>query len=251
MKIAGNEKKISLCLWGGWARGFIHIGVLRYLEEQGYEIQEVSGNSMWAVIAAAHALWLSSGEIHDFIKEEFSVFKMIDFTFWAGLISGNKIFECFKRLYGHSKIESTSIPLFIVATCLDDSKKVIFTKGKILDAVRASMSVPSLFTPHKIDGKSYVDGMLCSNLPVECLKWDNILAISTGLSDNYPFANAKQRITKSINIWLLMAENTAIENNMSEITLLRPIYDQIDFIDFHKYDAIIEIWYQAAKKQLW
>jgi NTE family protein len=63
-----------------------------------------------------------------------------------------------------------SIPLSIVATCLDDSKKVIFTKGKIIDAVRASMSVPSIFTPHKIDGKSYVDGMLCSNLPIECLQ---------------------------------------------------------------------------------
>jgi NTE family protein len=246
-----KNKKISLCLGWGWARGFIHIGVLRYLEQEGYEIQEVSGNSMWAVIAAAHTLWLTSSEIHDFVKEEFSVFKMIDFTLWAGLISGNKIFECFKRLYGNSKIESMSIPLSIVATCLDDSKKVIFTKGKIIDAVRASMSVPSIFTPHKIDGKSYVDGMLCSNLPVECLKWSNILAVSTGLSDNFPFSNAKQRITKSINIWLLMAENVAIENHKWDITLMRPIYDEIDFIDFHKYDTIIEIWYKAAKAQLW
>ena len=113
------------------------------------------------------------------------------------------------------------------------------------------MSVPSVFTPHKIDGKSYVDGMLCSNLPVECLDWNNILALSTGLSDKFPFSTAKQRITKSINIWLLQAEDVAIAKKAKDITLMRPIYDEIDFIDFHKYDTIIEIWYQAAKKQLW
>ncbi|MCD5375271.1 patatin-like phospholipase family protein [Candidatus Gracilibacteria bacterium] len=245
-----KSKKISLCLGGGGARGFIHIGVLRYLEEQGYEIEEISGNSMGAVIAGAHALGLTSSEIHDFVKEEFSVFKMIDFTLGAGLISGNKIFECFKRLYGHSKIESTSIPLSIIATRLDDSKKVVFTDGKILDAVRASMSVPSIFTPHKIDGKSYVDGMLCSNLPVECLNGDNILAVSTSLSAEFPFSTAKQRITKSINIGLTQAEDVAVCNSDKNITLMRPVYDEIDFIDFHKYDKIIEIGYIAAKKQL-
>lgn len=245
-----ENKKISLCLWWGGARGFIHVGVLRYLEEEGYEISEVSWNSMWAVIAAAIALWLNSHEIHDFVKEEFSVFKMIDFTFWAGLISGNKIFECFKRLYWHSKIESTRIPLFIISTCLDDSQKVVFQEWKILDAVRASMSVPSVFTPHKIDGKSYVDGMLCSNLPIECLHWENILAVSTSLSNEFPFSTAKQRITKAINIGLTHAENKEIEISSADITLLRPIFDEYDFIDFHKYEELIEIWYNAAKKQL-
>jgi NTE family protein len=245
------HKKISLCLWWWGARGFIHIWVLKYLEEEWYEIQETSWNSMWAVIAAAISLWLTSQEIHEFVKEEFSVFKMVDFTFWAWLISGNKIFECFKRLYWHSKIQSTNIPLSIVATCLDDSQKVVFTTGKVLDAVRASMSVPWVFTPHKIDGKSYVDGMMCSNLPIECLQWNNILAISTSLSDTFPFKTAKQRITKVINIWLTQAEDALIQNTDKDITLLRPIYDKIDFIDFHKYEEIIEIWYQAAKKQLW
>jgi predicted acylesterase/phospholipase RssA len=246
-----DSKKISLCLWWGGARGFIHVWVLRYLEQEWYEVQEISGNSMWAVVAGAHALWLSSGEIHEFIKQEFSVFKMIDFTLWAWLISWNKIFACFKRLYGHSKIEATKIPLSIVATCFDDSQKAVFTSGKMLDAVRASMSVPSVFTPHKIDWKSYVDGMLCSNLPVEYLSWDTILAVSTWLSDGFPFDSAKQRITKAINIGLNQAENTAIKNHEKNVTLMRPIFDDYDFIDFHKYDELIEIWYQAAKKQLW
>ncbi len=245
-----KHKKISLCLGGGGARGFIHIGVLRYLEEQGYEIEEISGNSMGAVVAGAYALWLSSQEIHDFTKKEFSIFKMLDFSFGAGIISGNKIFECFRKLYSDIDISSTKIPLSIVATCLDDSQKVVFRQWKILDAVRASMSVPSLFTPHKIDGKSYVDGMLCSNLPVECLKGDNILAVSTSLSSTFPFESVRQRITKTINIGLLHAENIAIESKKESITLLRPIYDEIDFTDFHKYDEIIEIGYQAAKKEL-
>lgn len=249
--MALEGKKISLCLGWWGARGFIHIWVLKYLEEEWYEIQEVSWNSMWAVIAAAIALWLSADEIHEFVKEEFSVYKMIDFSFGAGLISWNKIFECFKRLYGYSKIESTTIPLSVVATCFDDSQKVIFTKWKILDAVRASMSVPSVFTPHKIDGKSYVDGMLCSNLPIECLEWNNVLAISTSLSDEFPFKTAKQRITKAINIGLTQAEDMLIQNIDKDIILLRPIYDEIDFIDFHKYEEIIEIWYRAAKSQLW
>jgi hypothetical protein len=68
-----------------------------------------------------------------------------------------------------------------------------------------------------------------------------VLAVSTSLSGEFPFSTAKQRITKSINIGLLQAEDAALSQHTHDIMLLRPIYDEIDFIDFHKYDEIIEI----------
>jgi hypothetical protein len=61
------------------------------------------------------------------------------------------------------------------------------------------------------------------------------------LSDGFPFDSAKQRITKAINIGLNQAENTAIKNHEKNVTLMRPIFDDYDFIDFHKYDELIEI----------
>ena len=73
-------------------------------------------------------------------------------------------------MYGKTKISHTKIPLKIIATCLDTSEKTVFTDIAIVDAVRASLSVPALFEPHIIDGKHYIDGMLYENLPISVLQ---------------------------------------------------------------------------------
>lgn len=245
-----NNKKISLCLWGGWARGFIHIWVLRYLEEQWYEIQEVSGTSMWSIIGAAVALWMNADEIYDFVKAEFSYWKLIDFSFTKWFVAGDKIFKKLSEVYGKTRVNATKIPLKIVATRLKDCEMVVFEKELIIDAVRASLSVPGIFAPHEIHGETYVDGILSENLPISPLEWENVLAVSATMTLEFESNNTKSILTKAFNKSVHDNEKFSLSLWWKNIQLIRPIYDDIDFFDFHKYDTIVEIWYQAAKESL-
>ncbi len=245
------EKKISLCLGGGWARGFIHIGVLRYLEENGYEIQEVSWTSMWAIVWAAIALGMTADEIYDFVKKEFSYWKLIDFSFWKWFVAGDKLFKKLQEVYGKTKVSATSIPLKIVATDLADCSMKVFENELMLDAVRSSLSVPLLFKPHKVDGRSYVDGMLSENLPLSVLSWDHILAVSTAMSLECKYKTTKDIGTKSFNKSLYNNEAISLYKCDKQVDLIRPIYDNIDFLDFHKYDKIVKIGYEAAQDYFW
>ena len=242
------KKKISLCLWGWGARGFIHIGVLRYLEENGYEIEEVSGTSMWAIVWAAIALGMTADEIYDFVKTEFSYWKLIDFSFWKWVVAGDKLFKKLKEVYGKTKVSATHIPLKIVATDLSDCSMKVFDDGLMLDAVRASLSVPILFKPHIIDWKPYVDGMLSENLPLSVLSWNHIIAVSTAMSLECKYKTTKDIGTKSFNKSLYNNEAISIYKCDKHVELIRPIYDDIDFLDFHKYDKIVKIGYQAAQE---
>ena len=245
------KKKISLCLWGWWARWFIHIWVHRYLEENGYEIQEISWTSMWAIIWAAIALGMTSDEIYEFIKKEFSYWKLIDFSFWKWMVAGDKLFKKLSEVYGMTKVSATGIPLKIVATDLSDCSMKVFKNELMLDAVRASLSVPILFKPHEIDGKSYVDGMLSENLPLSVLSWDDILAVSTAMSLECKYKTTKDIGTKSFNKSLYNNEAISLYKCDKNVDLIRPVYDNIDFLDFHKYDKIVKIGYQAAKDYFW
>lgn len=205
---------------------------------------------MGAIVGAALALGMNSQEIYEFVKTEFSYWKLIDFSFTKGFVAGDKVFKKLQEVYGRSKVSSTQIPLKIVATRLDDCEKIVFENETILDAVRASMSVPGLFTPHIIDGKYYVDGMLSENLPISPLAGKSILAVSTVMSLETPFKNTKQILTKSFNKANFDNEQISLQNPKKEITLIRPVYDEIDFLDFHKFEEIVEIGYIEAKKIL-
>ena len=85
------------------------------------------------------------------------------------MVAGDKLFKKLSEVYGKTKVSATSIPLKIVATDLSDCSMKVFENELMLDAVRASLSVPILFKPHMIDGKPYVDGMLSENLPLSVL----------------------------------------------------------------------------------
>lgn len=202
---------------------------------------------MWAIVWAAIALGMTAEEIYDFVKNEFSYWKLIDFSFWKWMVAGDKLFKKLSEVYGKTKVSATSIPLKIVATDLSDCSMKVFKNELMIDAVRASLSVPILFKPHKIDGKSYVDGMLSENLPLSVLSWEHILAVSTAMSLECKYETTKDIWTKSFNKSLYNNEEISIYKSDKHINLIRPIYDNIDFLDFHKYDKIVEIGYEAAQ----
>lgn len=162
------NKNISLVLGSGGARGYAHIGVIEELLEQGYTIKSISGSSMGALIGALYAC----GKLNDFKEwalslDVFDVVKLVDFSFEkTGLIQGDKVFQVIEKMIGKVMIEDLPIKFTAVATDVMAEKEIWMQKGSLLDAVRASVAIPTAFTPKKIEGRYLVDGGVLNPLPI-------------------------------------------------------------------------------------
>ena len=142
-------KKISLVLGSGGARGYAHIGVIEALEAKGYEIVSVSGASMGALVGGLYACGKLS-EYKEWILglQPLDVAGLLDLA-WdrRGLMSGTKVFERLDELVGTRTIESLPVRFTAVAADLNRGKEVWFQDGDLLTAIRASVAIPSVFTP--------------------------------------------------------------------------------------------------------
>jgi len=166
------KQAISLVLSSGGARGLAHIGVIEELERQGFEIKSIAGTSMGALIAGVYATgymeeyknWLSS-------LDKLDVFKMIDFTLSSrGMVKGDKIFEVMKKMVPDTNIEDMNIPYVATAVDIINQKEVIFDKGNLFHAIRASISIPTVFTPVKKEKLRLVDGGVMNPVPINRVK---------------------------------------------------------------------------------
>ncbi|MGB5259032.1 MAG: patatin-like phospholipase family protein [Gammaproteobacteria bacterium] len=162
-------KRITLVLGGGAARGLAHIGVIRVLEEAGYEIAAITGTSMGALVGGAYAAG-KLDEYTDWVRllTKRDVLKYLDVSFrgGSGILKGDLIIEALRELIGDIAIEDLPIPFIAVATDLTARKEVWLTKGNLFDAIRASIAIPGVFTPQRIAGRWMVDGGLLNPVPV-------------------------------------------------------------------------------------
>ena len=182
-----NKKTISLVLGSGGARGYAHIGVIEELLKHGYEIKSISGSSMGALIGALYAC----GKL-DMFKEWvlaldlIEVAKLIDFSFTrTGVIQGDKVFHVIEDMIGDIMIEDLPIPYTAVATDFMKQKEVWIQKGKLIDAIRASIAIPTVFTPKKITDRYLIDGGVLNPLPISpTVADDTDSTIAVNLSAN-------------------------------------------------------------------
>lgn len=166
------KKKVQLVLGSGGARGIAHIGVIQMLEEQGYEIVEVYGCSMGAVVGGMYCAgylkpyteWLTKLSKSD-------VYRLFDVTFsMQGFVKGEKIFSVLEQMAGKRMIEDLPIPFVAVATDMLSRKEVHFSKGDLYKALRASTGIPGVFKPVAENQSLYVDGGVLNPLPVNLVK---------------------------------------------------------------------------------
>ncbi len=159
---------VSLVLGSGGARGLAHIGVIRELEARGYDIRAISGSSMGAVIGGIHALGgLDTYEHWVTGLSQSDVFRMLDWTFsGGGLIRGNALMRKLRALVGECNIEDLPIPFTAVAVDIEKGREAWFSDGSLFEAIRGSMAVPSIFTPHRYRGRLLVVGGLLNPVPV-------------------------------------------------------------------------------------
>lgn len=163
-----EQQNIGLALGSGSARGLAHIGVIRALEEANIKVDYVSGTSIGALIGSVYAsdkLEAFEKVLGDFDWKKIAYFFDVVFP-KSGLIDGNKVEE-FVREYVHEKnIENLLLPFQAVATDINTGEEVILDQGDVIEAVRASISVPGIFTPVRKNGQVLVDGGLVNPVPV-------------------------------------------------------------------------------------
>ena len=175
------KKNVSLVLSGGGARGIAHIGVIEELEKQGFEIKAISGTSMGALVGGIYAV----GKMQEYKNwiytlDKLEVFKLIDFTFSTQrLIKGDRVFKKMKEFIPDMNIEELKIHYAATATDIINNKEVVFTKGSVYDAVRASIAIPTVFTPVKAENSILVDGGVINPVPITHAKRtkDDILIV--------------------------------------------------------------------------
>ncbi len=162
-------KSVSLVLGSGGARGLAHIGAIRVLEQHGFEIHSVVGCSMGALIGGFYAADKLDAFTH-WVSElrELDVLRFLDISLTArsGLMKGDLLVESLRDLVGEQQIEDLPIPFTAIATDIKTRKEVWLSSGDLFDAIRASIAIPGIFTPHKLNGRLLVDGGLINPLPV-------------------------------------------------------------------------------------
>ena len=175
------KQNIALVLSGGGARGIAHIGVIEELEKQGFNITSIAGTSMGAVVGGVYALGQLQAYKNWLYKiDKLKVFSLIDFTFRShGLIKGDKLFNSLQSFISDANIEDLRIPYAAVAADIINKKEVVFNSGSMYEAVRASIAIPTFFSPVKSGDGLLVDGGIINNLPIEHVKRnpDDILVV--------------------------------------------------------------------------
>ena len=227
-----GKKTISLVLGSGGARGLAHIGVIDELVHYGFEIKSIAGSSMGALIGGIYAMgrldvytrWVTALQRSDVVY-------LLDPSFGrTGLIKGDRIMGVLKSLIGDANIEDLPIRFTAVATDLESGNEEWFSHGSLFDAVRASISIPTIFTPHRYHGREYLDGSLINPLPISATledKTDLTIAVifsgkqDTGIkprpaqpnNENHPRTAYQRRIKQFID------EHNPLRERQAEDTL--------------------------------
>lgn len=259
-------KKIGLALGGGGAKGFAHLPVLEVFDELGIKPHCITGTSIGAIIGALYASGHSAAEIYEMsdellrpatrkpslknvlkTNENLKFLSMFDAHLSLkpkGLIKGEKLLDFLYEKIGVSKFEELSIPLKTVATDFWRNEQVIFDKGDLLPAIRASMAIPYVFTPICLDDRVLVDGGLVNNVPLDliCPKCDIRIAIDVMGNSSKPKDKVPNPIEAIFHTYEVMMSTIAEEKlltNPVDIFLHVPLVDT-ELLDFHKYEEVYE-----------
>ncbi|HUK48701.1 MAG TPA: patatin-like phospholipase family protein [Terriglobales bacterium] len=172
---------IGLALGGGFARGIVHIGVLKVLEQEGIPVSCIAGTSVGALIGAAYCSGVSPAELEQMAARV----RFRDLARWTlsrlGFATNLRMITFLSKILKVHTFEELQIPLAVTATDFVSGEGVVFRSGPLNEAVRASCAYPGVFLPVKVNGRLLIDGMLAHSLPTKPVRdmgADKVLAVS-------------------------------------------------------------------------
>ena len=167
-----KTKDVALVLSSGGARGLAHIGAIEELESHEYHISSIAGCSMGALIGGVYA----AGKLKEFREwmktiDRKKMIELTDFSFSINhLAKGTRIIETIMEFVPDMAIEDLPVPYCAVATDLKAGREVVFNKGSLFEAIRASISMPSFYKPVQRDGMVLIDGGILNPIPLNRVK---------------------------------------------------------------------------------
>ncbi|MCG6194769.1 patatin-like phospholipase RssA [Leptospira sp. FAT2] len=171
LKSGRRRKKVGLALGSGSARGWSHIGVIRVLESYGWKPDIICGTSIGSLVGAFYAAdkldrleeWVQTLEWKDILG-------FMDISFGGGILGGRKLFDFFEKEFKDLKFDHLTKKFGAIATDIDNGSEIWLREGSVPEAVRASISLPGIFSPVKREDRWLVDGGLVNPVPVSLCK---------------------------------------------------------------------------------
>lgn len=256
-----KKRRVALALAGGGARGVAHIGAIEELERQGFEIASVAGTSMGALVGGVYA----SGHLEAFRTwmcdlDRYRVFSLVDFALSTeGLVKGDRVIHEMQRMVPDVRIEDLPVPFAAVAADLLTGCEVVLDCGGLYDAIRASISIPSVFRPVHRDGMVLVDGGTVNPLPVNRVRreaGDLLVAVDVSA----PFgADPAARARLSLNYYkMLVAASQIMQQHITQLTcrlcppdvLVELPADSYGMFEFYRSAELVEAGRMATRAAL-
>ncbi|BDD01502.1 patatin-like phospholipase family protein [Persicobacter psychrovividus] len=279
-----HRPKVGVVLSGGGAKGLAHVGVLKVLEEAGIPVDYIAGNSMGSIVGALYAMGYSADALDSLARvtpwtkiladqidrtnlniEErenyYRTFIQLNFDkngvqLPGGLVAGQSVTNLLNELcvpvYNIQDWSKLPIPFKCVATDIVTGKAVVLDHGYLPDALRASMSIPSFFTPVELDGKLLVDGLVINNYPVDVLK-EMGADIIIGADVHGELAKKKDLnsmfavLNQSMSFY---GEQNYLKNKHMVDLNIRPNLGKLGPSDFDQVDSLITLGTKAAEYYL-
>lgn len=281
--LPGKRPKVGVVLSGGGAKGLAHIGVLKVLEEAGIPIDYIGGTSMGSIVGGLYAIGYTPNQLDSIVRainwEEFLTDKvsrrnlsMVEkdedlryifsfpirekrITLPTGIVTGQNISSLFSRLTAPTNkikdFKQFKTPFYCVAADIEHGEAVVLKNGNLSYAMRASMAIPTVFTPEVIDDRFLLDGGLINNFPVQEMK-DMGAEIIIGVDVGFRFYKRKElnSMVKIIeqSIFMHSLEKTHKCKQMCNI-LIEPVLTEYNASSFTKADSLIKRGERAANLQ--
>ena len=218
------KRDVALVLSSGGARGLAHIGAIEALEAQGYRITSIAGCSMGALIGGVYA----AGKLEEFREwmktvDRKKMLELTDFSLSLNHIAkGSRILEAIMEFVPDMFIEDLPIPYCAVATDLKGGHEVVFSKGSLFDAIRASISLPSFYEPVYRDGMILIDGGVTNPIPLNrVVRHDGDILVGVDVSGH--------DYKKQSEIQQELAEKRKHSTSLSQQILNKLIPDNLEF----------------------
>jgi NTE family protein len=259
-----SEMKVGLALGSGAALGMAHIGVIKALREANIPIDMIAGTSMGALVGACYA---ADGQIAD--VEELALManlrkitRLLDPKFTlirVGFLSGQRVEDFLKPIIGDRDVNQCKIPFAAVATDIHSAKQVVITRGSLLTAVRASISIPVVFVPVNYDGSYLVDGGTLNPVPADVVKSMGatfVIAVNVltdprkrqhlGLTGNMKSRRAPSMMNTLIQSIYMMEYEMFRASILKADIMIEPDVSNIEIYEFNRGPEAIEAGYKAA-----
>lgn len=245
--------KVGLALGGGAFRGLAHLGVLEVLEENSIPVDLIAGTSIGSLIGGIYACGVSPKMVMQ-IANQLNMRDYYDVGVpREGLIKGDRMLTLLRTLTGNRDFSQTKLPFYAVATDIDTDDLVVLSEGKICEAIRASISIPGVFTPYKLQGRRLCDGAVLDRVPVDVARdngADVIIGVDVGYRKGYSQDTSGGIFSILMKAFGIMEwELAQIRMNTADV-LLMPDLKDIDYMSLKNADEAIALGREECEKKM-